>query len=148
MNLSKKLLFAAILAPLLGRPTGHAAEFEVLDRFSVDGYSVLKGSADIPGGSFTVGGSTFVVKGGNVGIGIADPFSKLSFGNSSVSNKIALYELATGNALRGDRHDIQWDGLGHRIMGDTNRYPADNIERRLVSAGWRQYRYRDGGSDR
>ncbi len=101
MNLSKKLLFAAILAPLLGRPTGHAAEFEVLDRFSVDGYSVLKGSADIPGGSFTVGGSTFVVKGGNVGIGIADPFSKLSFGNSSVSNKIALYELATGNALRG-----------------------------------------------
>ena len=50
-----------------------AAEFEVLDKFSVDGYSVLRGSADIPGGSFTVGGSTFVVKNGNVGVGTANP---------------------------------------------------------------------------
>ena len=57
----KRFLF---VAPLLAGPVLHAAEFEVLDRFSVDGYTVLKGSADIPGGSFTVGMSTFVVKGG------------------------------------------------------------------------------------
>ena len=50
-----------------------AAEFEVLDRFSVDGYAVLRGSADIPGGSFTVGVSTLVVKDGKVGIGTASP---------------------------------------------------------------------------
>ena len=59
------------------RPCIHAAEFEILDRFSVDGYSVLKGSADIPGGNFTVGGSTLVVKGGNVGIGTAAPGARL-----------------------------------------------------------------------
>ena len=50
-----------------------AAEFEVLDRFSVDGYTVLRGSAAIPGGSFTVGGSVLVVKDGNVGIGTTAP---------------------------------------------------------------------------
>ena len=54
-----------------------AAEFEVLDRFSVDGYTVIKGSADIPGGSFTVGGSAVVVKGGNVGIGTTAPGAAL-----------------------------------------------------------------------
>ena len=73
MNFVKRLLFSALLAALPGGPPVHAAEFEVLDRFSVDGYSVLKGSADIPGGSFTVGGSTLVVKNGNVGIGTANP---------------------------------------------------------------------------
>ena len=73
MNSRNKCLFAAFFAPLLGGPLSHAAEFEVLDRFSVDGYAVLKGSADIPGGSFTVGGSSFTVQYGKVGIGTADP---------------------------------------------------------------------------
>ena len=54
-----------------------AAEFEVLDKFSVDGYSVLRGSADIPGGGFTVGVSTFIVKAGNVGIGTTAPDANL-----------------------------------------------------------------------
>ena len=65
----------------------HAAEFEVLDRFSVDGYAVLRGSADIPGGSFTVGVSTFVVKGGNVGIGTIAPNTTLELGNGILTLK-------------------------------------------------------------
>ena len=73
MSLIKKCLFSALLAPLLGGPGSYAAEFEVMDRFSVDGYTVLRGSADIQGGSFSVGGSTFVVKAGNVGIGTTGP---------------------------------------------------------------------------
>ena len=77
MNFVKRLLFPAFLAPFLGGAPLRAAEFEVLDRFSVDGYTVLKGSADIPGGSFTVGGSTLVVKNGNVGIGTASPGTAL-----------------------------------------------------------------------
>ena len=80
IGIVKRLL---ILAPLLGGPWLHAAEFEVLDRFSVDGYSVLRGSADVPGGTFTVGGSTFVVKGGNVGIGTANPAEKLVVANGA-----------------------------------------------------------------
>ena len=73
----KKLSLLAFLFAFLAAPFLHAAEFEVLDRFSVDGYSVLKGSADIPGGLFTVGASTFVVKSGNVGIGTTNPGAKL-----------------------------------------------------------------------
>ena len=62
-----------------------AAEFEILDRFSVDGYTVLRGSADIPGGSFAVGGSTLVVKSGNVGIGTALPASKLHISSGTLT---------------------------------------------------------------
>ena len=87
----KRLLFSALPALLLGGAAVQAAEFEVLDRFSVDGYSVLRGSADIPGGSFAVGGSTFAVKDGKVGIGTTAPVSKLqivgdgSYGGPSFS---------------------------------------------------------------
>ena len=73
MNVTKRLLFSALLASLLGGTAVHAAEFEVMDRFSVDGYAVLRGSADIPGGSFAVGGSTFTVQYGKVGIGTTGP---------------------------------------------------------------------------
>ena len=80
MNITKKLLFLLLLPIASGT---RAAEFEVLDRFSVDGYTVLKGSADIPGGSFSVGGSTLVVKNGNIGIGTAAPKNKLDVGGSA-----------------------------------------------------------------
>ena len=73
----KRFIFPALLAALSGGPQVYAAEFEVLDRFSVDGYSVFRGSADIPGGSFTVGGSILAVKDGKVGIGNAAPNSPL-----------------------------------------------------------------------
>lgn len=54
-----------------------AVEWEVLDRFSVDGYSEFRGTVAVPGGGFAVGGSTFVVKSGNIGIGTSNPGSKL-----------------------------------------------------------------------
>ena len=71
------------MLPLLAGPQLRAAEFEVMDRFSVDGYSVLRGSADIPGGGFTVGGSTFAVKYGKVGIGTTAPLVPLHVYGSS-----------------------------------------------------------------
>ena len=76
MSFIKNFLFSALLAALPVGPPVHAAEFEVLDRFSVDGYTVLRGSADIPGGSFTVGGSAFTVKNGSVGVGTTAPAYK------------------------------------------------------------------------
>ena len=62
-----------------------AAEFEILDKFSVDGYSVLKGSAAVNGAGvtgasqiFTVASSTFnILANGNVGIGQANPVNVL-----------------------------------------------------------------------
>ena len=106
MNLIKMFKVLGLLAPFFWGLTGRAAEFEVLDRFSVDGYTVLKGSADIPGGSFTVGGSTLVVKNGNVGIGTANPQGKLSvlgtagsgdleFGSGSGSTYVQAYDRGT-----------------------------------------------------
>ena len=77
-------MIPALLAHFLGGGPLRAAEFEVLDRFSVYGYTVLRGSADIPGGSFTVGVSTFVVKGGNVGIGTEAPTGKLTVASGQI----------------------------------------------------------------
>ena len=73
MSIAGEFLIAALLARLFGGVPLCAAEFEVLDKFSVDGYSVLRGSADITGGSFAVGISTFAVKDGKIGIGTAAP---------------------------------------------------------------------------
>ena len=78
MRLFTKFLLTALIAAPAGWPPARAAEFEVLDRFSVDGYSVFRGSADIPGGSFAVGGSSFIVTGGSVGIGTAGPNARLT----------------------------------------------------------------------
>ena len=77
MSINRKILFLALSALLSWGAPLRAAEFEVLDRFTVDGYSVLRGSADISGGNFSVGGSTFVIKEGKVGIGTTDPNAKL-----------------------------------------------------------------------
>ena len=80
-KVSGKIAAVLILSGLgLAGAVSFAAEFEVLDRFSVDGYTVLRGSADVPGGSFAVGGSTFIIKSGNVGIGTTAPVARLDVG--------------------------------------------------------------------
>ena len=91
MNFSRGFLFSALLAASSGGPLVHAAEFEVLERFSVDGYTVLRGSADIPGGSFAVGGSTLAVQYGKVGIGTTNPAGLFQVGGGS------LTVLSSGN---------------------------------------------------
>ena len=85
MTVIKRLMFSALLAFLPGGPLIHAAEFEVLDRFSVDGYTEFRGTVAVTGGSFAVGGSTFVVKGGNVGIGTAAPCGLFQVGGGSLT---------------------------------------------------------------
>ena len=88
----KKMAAILTLSGLgLAGAASFAAEFEVLDRFSVDGYSVLRGSAEISGGLFTVGGSTFVVKDGKVGIGTTAPVGALTVeADSSAAGQIYL----------------------------------------------------------
>ena len=96
MSVIRRLLFLALLVPLNGGQGISAAEFEVLDRFSVDGYSVLRGSADIPGGGFAVGGSSFVVKGGNVGIGTTSPGVSLHIGADNTNGRLYLAGPSSG----------------------------------------------------
>ena len=95
MSFIKRIMFLAVLASLPGGPLIHASEFEVLDKFSVDGNSLFRGSVDVLSNSFTVDGSTFVVKDGKVGIGTADPVYPLHvLKDSAVAG---VFERASGN---------------------------------------------------
>ncbi|MEW6556318.1 MAG: hypothetical protein AB1349_03085 [Elusimicrobiota bacterium] len=46
-------------------------------RTDSDGNTVIKGTMSVEGNAFSVGGSTLVVKAGNVGIGTTNPLSLL-----------------------------------------------------------------------
>ncbi len=119
----KKFLF---LAPFLGVPALHAAEFEVLDKLSVDGYTVLRGSADIPGGSFAVGTSTLVVKDGKVGIGTTGPVSKLQINDNAVSADVGAAGIILRNAAALDYLNL-WNYGGNVYAiesADENTYRA------------------------
>ena len=85
MSFMRRFIFSALAILLPEGQVLRAAEFEVLDRFSVDGYTVLRGSADIPGGSFAVGGAAFAVKDGKVGIGTASPGAKFHVSDTNTS---------------------------------------------------------------
>ena len=122
MRFIKKYLLSALLAPLFGGAAAHGAEFEVLDRLSVNGYTVFRGSADIPGGSLAVGGSTFVVKGGYVGIGTDSPGSLLNL-YSAGANPILKITDASGAGTRGALLSGSWGGNGAYLDS-------------LASAGW------------
>ncbi len=160
MNLIGKALISALFTHLPGVPV-HAAEFEVLDKLSVDGYSVLRGSADIPGGSFAVGTSTFVIKSGKIGIGTSVPGSKLSVvdtastnidinpssgGNGRISSISmgATFSSGWGGADTGTRQAARlvaagdgtgaWDGLHLRF--ETNQTDAVSWTERMRIMGY------------
>ena len=133
MNHIMGLIFAALFTSFFGGARLHAAEFEVLDRFSVDGYTVLRSSADIPGGSFTVGGSTFVVKDGNIGIGTSAPGVKLDVHGGDV--RITRGTAGAADAalyFGGDMTNYIFGGNADNIMA----FAINNVERiRIGSSG-------------
>ena len=123
-----KLAAVLILSGLnLAGGASFAAEFEVLDRFSVDGYTVLRGSADVSGGVFTVGASTFVVKDGNVGIGIANPAVRFEVagGSSTLRGSDAQKDIAAFGSASGD-FKVVIATSGNVGIGTTN--PVANLE--------------------
>ena len=131
MNFTRKLITLALIAPLPWGQVLRAAEFEVLDRFSVDGYSVFRGSADIPGGSFAVGGSVLAVKSGNVGVGTAGPEYKLQVeGTAALSLPAAGLGGAMGTV---DQQDLVRSAF---TFENTAQVPLSNI---ALSSGakWR-----------
>ena len=132
MSLAGKILLSVLLCPLIAGASVRAAEFEVLDRFSVDGYSVLRGSADIPGGSFAVGGTTFVVKGGNVGIGTTGPGAKLDVQGNITGTQSGNSLYFPLNALNVDFTDAGGSaaGLAFGVGGMSNRKGALVYERK------------------
>ena len=121
MRFTRKIFIPALLAGLLGGAAAYAAEFEVLDRFSVDGYTVLRGSADIPGGSFAVGGSAFVVSGGNVGIGTTAPGYGLEVINAAGAHLSTTATAGYGFYLNTSGNvGIGAAGSGKKLFVQTN----------------------------
>ena len=123
MSFLKRLLFSALLVPLQGGPALRAAEFEVLDRFSVDGYTVLRGSADITSGSFAVGGSTFAVKSGKVGIGTAAPEALLHVSSANAASDQDFVKVTTGTSTGSEVFVLKGNGdlsvAGQIKVGNT-----------------------------
>ena len=123
MSFLKRLLFSALLVPLPGGPALRAAEFEVLDRFSVDGYTVLRGSADITSGSFAVGGSTFAVKSGKIGIGTAAPEALLHISSANAASDQDFVKVTTGTAAGSEVFVLKGNGdlsvAGQIKVGNT-----------------------------
>ena len=109
---------AVFILTCLGLCAGaaYAAEFEVLDKFSVDGYSVLRGSVDIPGGLFTVGTSTLVVKGGNVGIGTMAPAKNLEIMAAGTADSVIRLSAAGNSAYYTDMVNSVSSSRGFVIM--------------------------------
>ncbi|OGR62856.1 MAG: hypothetical protein A2X31_07020 [Elusimicrobia bacterium GWB2_63_22] len=76
-----------------------AAEFEAVDKLRVGAYAVIQGSADVQGAGFSVGGSSFAVSYGKIGIGTAAPAALLEvsgaaqFGSGATKSTFT----ATGN---------------------------------------------------
>ncbi len=108
-----RALFCSLLGAVLTRVD--AAEFEVLDRLSVDGYSVFRGSADIPGGSFAVGGSDLVVKDGNSGIGTAAPEQKLDIIGIVQTRRTSAADV--GGTLKIGHGAYPWTLIGNQWAG-------------------------------
>ena len=78
-----------------------SAEFEAIDRLTADGYTLLKTTADVQGNSFTVGGSTFVVQYGKVGISSSAPAALLSIQSAAGnSGNLVLISTGTSNVIR------------------------------------------------
>ena len=136
MKKGTRELAAIILLSGLGLAGGalFAAEFEVLDRFSVDGYTVLRGSADISGGSFSVGGSTFVIKGGNVGVGTTNPLANFEVAGGIKLSSFTICTSDTAGTLRWyDGHISVCNGSAWRQLDNqppptiTSITPASGI---------------------
>ena len=106
MRLIGKFIISALFTHFMAGQYLHGAEFEVLDRLSVDGYTVLRGSADIPGGSFAVGGSVFVVNSGNVGIGTTGPNTRLEVSGPLSSDVINALTLSNDSSAAGTNRSV------------------------------------------
>ena len=115
--------------------TAYAVEFEVLDKFSVNGYSLFRGPADIQGGNFSVGGSTFAVQYGKVGIGTTNPGDKLSIGTCCGGYNIKLEDwgflggqYSSGSLLLGWNMKADTGGVMQYLVANANTNGYGGIE--------------------
>jgi len=78
-----------------------AAEFEVVDKLRVDAYAVIQGSADVQGAGFSVGGSSFAVSYGKIGIGTAAPAALLHISSAAgAGGDLVLISTGSSDVIR------------------------------------------------
>ncbi|OGR62852.1 MAG: hypothetical protein A2X31_07000 [Elusimicrobia bacterium GWB2_63_22] len=80
---------------LTAAPVLSVAEFEAVDKLRVGAYAVIQGSADVQGAGFSVGGSSFAVSYGKIGIGTAAPAALLHISSAAGAGG-ALVLISTG----------------------------------------------------
>ena len=141
----KKLAALLILSGLsLAGGASFAVEFQVLDRFSVDGYTEFRGSAAVASGLFTVGGSTFVVKGGSVGIGTAYPLTQFHVdGNATSLQQVFLRNSSSDASAQGyltfsnagTGFDVGLYGYNHSVYPNVGFLRGSGLRFEATSAG-------------
>ena len=93
------VLAAALAVALAGRLK--CAEFEVMDVLRVDGYAVLESSVDITGNRFYVGGSSFAVAYGKIGIGTSTPSFPLQVSAApGTAGEMLVISTGASNVIR------------------------------------------------
>jgi hypothetical protein len=107
-----------------------AAEFEVTNNLRVDNYAVVQGSADVLGSSFSVGGSSFSVKYGMVGVGTSAPSALLHVSSApGVSGNLLVISTGASNVIRmtgsGEIYANKLYGDGSGLSGVTGS--GDNL---------------------
>ena len=124
MSIIRRLLLTVPMVPFLAASVINAVEFEVLDRFSVDGYSQFIGSAAIRSDSFTVGGSSFAVQYGKVGIGTSTPSVLLHISTAAgVAGDLVVISTGESPVIRmtgaGDIYANKFHGDGDSLGDHT-----------------------------
>ena len=78
-----------------------AAEFEAVDNLRVGAYAVIQGSADVQGAGFSVGGSSFAVSYGKIGIGTAAPAALLHISSAAgAGGDLVLISTGSSDVIR------------------------------------------------
>ena len=90
----------------------------------MDGYSVLKGPADVQSGSFSVGSSSFSVQYGKVGIGTSEPSALLHISTGAgVSGDLVLVSTGPSTVIRmtgaGEIYANKFYGIGDSLGDHT-----------------------------
>ena len=138
----KQLAAILILAGLsLEGRLSFAVEWEMMDRFSVDGYSEFRGTVAVPSGGFTVGVSSFVVQYGKIGIGTSTPSFLLHISTAGgVAGDLVVISTGDVNVIRmtgtGEIHASKFHGDGSGLgMVVASSVAASGVQPGSIMSG-------------
>lgn len=88
--------------------------------FSASGNMVIAGTSTVKGSAFSVGGSTLVVSGGNVGIGMTSPGYKLMLSSGVFWNDGSPSGIVTNSSITANNATLTGTNLGFGLTVSSN----------------------------